>query len=60
VLLVHDDDHANRTPFTARVSAATTGRPGNAVKLTVNPQAFHFFDPASGASLAHEAATALA
>ena len=31
VLLVHDDDHANRTPFTARVSAATTGRPGKTV-----------------------------
>ena len=52
VLLVHDDDHANRTPFTARVSAATTGRPGQTVKLTVDPQAFHFFDPSDGASLA--------
>jgi multiple sugar transport system ATP-binding protein len=52
VLLVHDDDHANRTPFTARVSAATTGRPGKTVRLTVDPEAFHFFDPATGASLA--------
>jgi multiple sugar transport system ATP-binding protein len=52
VLLVHDDDHANRTPFTARVSAATTGRPGRTVRLTVDPEAFHFFDPATGASLA--------
>ena len=39
-------------PFTARVSAATTGRPGNTVRLTVDPAAFHFFDPSSGASLA--------
>jgi len=60
VLLVHDDDHANRTPFTARVSAATTGRPGSAVRLTVNPQAFHFFDPATGSSLAYDAAVAVA
>ena len=59
-LLVHDDDHANRTPFTARVSAATTGRPGSAVRLTVNPQAFHFFDPATGSSLAYDAAVAVA
>ena len=60
VLLVHDDDHANRTPFTARVSAATTGRPGSTVKLTVDPSAFHFFDPASGASLAHRVEAAVA
>jgi multiple sugar transport system ATP-binding protein len=60
VLLVHDDDHANRTPFTARVSAATTGRPGNMVKLTVDPEAFHFFDPSSGASLAHRVEAAVA
>jgi multiple sugar transport system ATP-binding protein len=60
VLLVHDDDHANRTPFTARVSAATTGRPGSAVRLTVNPQAFHFLDPQTGSSLAYDAAVAVA
>src|SRR6185437_7204153 len=60
VLLVHDDDHANRTPFTARVSAATPGRPGQVVKLTVNPEAFHFFDPSTGSSLAQTAAAAVA
>ena len=60
VLLVHDDDHANRTPFTVRVSAATTGRPGSAVRLTVDPQAFRFFDPATGGSLAYDAAVAVA
>ncbi|HEY1479776.1 MAG TPA: hypothetical protein VGF46_07080, partial [Gaiellales bacterium] len=60
VLLVHDDDHANRTSFTARVSAATTGRPGSRVRLTVDPSAFHFFDPQSGSSLAREAEAAVA
>jgi multiple sugar transport system ATP-binding protein len=59
VLLVHDDDHANRTSFTARVSAATSGRPGSKVRLTVDPSAFHFFDPQTGSTLARaEAAVA--
>ena len=51
VLLVHDDDHANRTQFDARVGAATAGRPGSTVRLTVDPSAFHFFDPQTGESL---------
>jgi multiple sugar transport system ATP-binding protein len=54
VLLVHDDDHANRTQFVARVGAATAGRPGTRVRLTVDPSAFHFFDPQTGESLARQ------
>ncbi len=60
VLLVHDDDHANRTAFTARVSAATTGRPGSKVTLTVDPSAFHFFDPVTGEALVRDAEPSLA
>jgi multiple sugar transport system ATP-binding protein len=36
------------TPFTAIVSASSTSRPGDRVRLSVDPSQFHFFDPASG------------
>jgi multiple sugar transport system ATP-binding protein len=58
VLLVHDDDHANRTQFVARVGASTTAKPGERLRLSVNPAAFHFFDPQTGETLAREAVAA--
>jgi multiple sugar transport system ATP-binding protein len=37
--------------FTARVDARTTARVGAMMRLAVDPQRFHFFDPITGASL---------
>ncbi|HXF57565.1 MAG TPA: sn-glycerol-3-phosphate ABC transporter ATP-binding protein UgpC [Actinomycetota bacterium] len=37
--------------FTARVDPRTSARPGQFVRLTVNPDLFHFFDPATGKAL---------
>ena len=34
--------------FCARVDARTTSAPGSAIRLTLDPSRFHFFDPASG------------
>ena len=48
VLLVHDDDHANRTPFTARVSAATTGRPGKHRQADGRPLGLPLLRPGVG------------
>jgi multiple sugar transport system ATP-binding protein len=55
VLLVHDDDHANRTQFIARVGSATAAKPGARIRLSVDPAHFHFFDPQTGESLARPA-----
>jgi multiple sugar transport system ATP-binding protein len=37
--------------FTARVDPRTAARPGSALRLSVDPARFHFFDAQSGASL---------
>jgi hypothetical protein len=52
-----DDDGAvllagQGTVFTARVGLRSAAAPGRALELAVDPAAFHFFDPAIGASLA--------
>jgi multiple sugar transport system ATP-binding protein len=39
------------TVFTARVDARTAARPGDSVRLAVNPAGFYYFDPDTGASL---------
>jgi multiple sugar transport system ATP-binding protein len=39
------------TLFTARVDAKTAARPGQRVRLSVDPKGFHFFDPNSGLRL---------
>ena len=44
---------ADRAVFTARVDPQTSARPGRTVQLSVDPSKFHFFDPATGARLAH-------
>ena len=41
----------NRAMFTARVDPATSARPGQRLRLAVDPAKFHFFDPASGERL---------
>jgi multiple sugar transport system ATP-binding protein len=48
-VLIADD---RRSLFTAEVVEASTARPGARVRLAVNPARFHYFDPASGATLA--------
>jgi multiple sugar transport system ATP-binding protein len=41
-------DGGARGTFTASVDPATSARPGQPVKLTVDNSAFHYFDPESG------------
>ena len=40
-----------RSLFTARVDPRTAARVGGTLRLAVDPARFHFFDPATGASL---------
>jgi multiple sugar transport system ATP-binding protein len=47
--LIHDE--AERSTFTARVSAASTVKAGDPITLTVNTSAMHAFDPATGESI---------
>ena len=47
--LIHDE--AERSQFTARVSADSTVKVGQPIKLTVNHRAMHAFDPATGDSI---------
>ena len=51
---------ADRMTFTARVDPQTSARPGRPLRLAVDPSRFHFFDPATGARLAHAATPSLA
>jgi multiple sugar transport system ATP-binding protein len=37
--------------FTARVDPRTSARPGDFVRLAVDPSRFHFFEPGSGRAL---------
>jgi multiple sugar transport system ATP-binding protein len=39
------------TTFTARVDPRTEAAPGRPLRLAVDPARFHFFDPATGASI---------
>ena len=47
--LIHDE--AERSQFTARVSAASPVKAGQPITLTVNCEAMHAFDPATGDSI---------
>jgi multiple sugar transport system ATP-binding protein len=55
VLAVQDDETKlladDRASFTACVDPRVVTRPGEHVRLTVDPSRFHFFDPESGRSL---------
>jgi multiple sugar transport system ATP-binding protein len=63
---VHEDDEEDvilseaRSLFTARVHPQTSARPGQPLRLAVDPARFHYFDPETGARLAPAAAPALA
>jgi multiple sugar transport system ATP-binding protein len=54
---IDDQDHAmliaddRRSLFTAVVTEATKVRPGQRIRLAVDPSRFHYFDPESGAAL---------
>jgi multiple sugar transport system ATP-binding protein len=50
----------DRALFNARVDARTSVRVAGSLRLAVNPDGFHFFDPATGANLTRAAARALA
>ena len=41
-----------KSSFTARVDPRTACRPGSAIRLSVDPNRFYFFDPDSGLSIA--------
>jgi multiple sugar transport system ATP-binding protein len=47
-LLAADPD---KMVFTARVTLTPDTRPGNRIRLAVDPRAFYFFDPTTGAAL---------
>jgi len=49
-----------QTHFTARVDPQTTARPGQPLRLAVDPSRFHYFDPETGARLAGTEAPILA
>src|SRR5580692_10093021 len=60
-----DDDDASvaaliggKSLWTARVSARSRVRPGQAIELAVDTHHLHFFDPNSGLSIGHPEATA--
>ncbi len=42
---------ADRAQFCARVDARSTARPGQTVRLTVDPDRFHFFDTETGRAI---------
>ena len=44
-------DEKPRARFCARVDARTTCKPGQTIKLTIDPARFHFFDAATGAAI---------
>jgi multiple sugar transport system ATP-binding protein len=44
-------DEAPVCIFCARVDARTTVRPGNSVRLSLDPSRFHFFDPHTGLAI---------
>jgi multiple sugar transport system ATP-binding protein len=50
----------DRALFNARVDARTAARVAGSLRLAVNPDGFHFFDPATGATLTRAQAPALA
>jgi multiple sugar transport system ATP-binding protein len=50
-------DQRPRARFTARVDSRTTAKPGQTIRLSIDPQRFHFFDPATGSAI--EAARAV-
>jgi multiple sugar transport system ATP-binding protein len=52
--------HAGATVCTACVDARTAARPGETVRLSVDPARLHFFDSDSGRVLAHTAPVAAA
>ena len=49
-----------QTHFTARVDPQTSARPGRSLRLAVDPDRFHYFDPETGARLAGAEAPILA
>jgi multiple sugar transport system ATP-binding protein len=44
-------DEGDRLRFCARVDARTTVKPGDPVTLSLDPNRFHYFDPASGRAI---------
>jgi multiple sugar transport system ATP-binding protein len=42
-----------KSPWTARVAARSTVRPGQPLELAVDTRRLHFFDPSSGETIGH-------
>ncbi|MFG2001384.1 ABC transporter ATP-binding protein [Spirillospora sp. NPDC048911] len=49
----------NKALWTARVNARSHVRPGQDIELAVDTRRLHFFDPASGLAIGHEAAASI-
>jgi multiple sugar transport system ATP-binding protein len=45
-------DAQERSRFCARVDSRSTSRPGGMIRLSLNPDRFHFFDPETGLAIA--------
>ena len=48
----------DRATFTARVDPQTSARPGQPLRLAVDPSKFHYFDPTTGLRLEPDRALA--
>jgi multiple sugar transport system ATP-binding protein len=51
VFLLQTEAGDQRAIFCARVDARTQARPGAAIRLSLDPSRFHFFDPESGLAI---------
>jgi multiple sugar transport system ATP-binding protein len=48
------DAGTGRTTFTARLDASVRVAPGEEIPLFVDPEALHFFDPATGRTIGRD------
>ena len=51
VFLLKSEAGEQRAIFCARVDARTKARPGGTIRLSMDPQRFHFFDPETGLAI---------
>jgi multiple sugar transport system ATP-binding protein len=59
-VLLTPSARASRSRFLARVDPRTAARPGERIRLAIDPERFYFFDPVSGKSLSRTADTVTA
>jgi multiple sugar transport system ATP-binding protein len=47
-------DTQERVRFCARVDSRTSARPGDSIRLSLDPRRFHYFDPQTGSAIASQ------